>query len=118
MRKAPQDVEVGLNLVSPDDSPGSLLTPSGLVFVGSSPSSQAFTITNLNASPAQFRVSASTLDGGSWLQALPNTTLNPLAPGASQLITVQPDVRGQPPGVYYGTLVVQFAGFHSDVDVL
>ena len=120
---APQDVEVVLNLLSSDNSPGALLSPAGLVFTSfasANPSSQTFTITNLNASPAQFRITAATLDGNAWLQAVPNTTAAPISPGGSQLITVQPDVTGSGlvPGVYYGTLVVQFAGFHRDVAVL
>jgi uncharacterized protein (TIGR03437 family) len=113
---APQDVIVVFNLLSSDNSPGALLAPSGLIFVGASPSSQTFTITNLNAAPAQFRVTPATLDGGSWLQAVPNTTPNPIPSGGSQAITVQP--AAALPGVYFGTLVVQFAGYHRDVDVL
>jgi trimeric autotransporter adhesin len=120
---APQDVEVVLNLLSSANSPGALLSPAGLVFTSfasANPSSQTFTITNLNASLTQFRITAATLDGNAWLQAVPNTTAAPISPGGSQLITVQPDVTGSGlvPGVYYGTLVVQFAGFHRDVAVL
>ena len=90
---APQDAEIVLNLLSSDSSPDAVLAPSGLVFTAAAgkppkdPSSQVFTITNLNASPLQFYVNIGTF-GMNWLQAVPNTATIPA--GGSQPITVQP----------------------------
>jgi uncharacterized protein (TIGR03437 family) len=135
---APQDIEVVLNLLSPDNTPGALLTPAGMVFTtvaGANASSQTFVITNLDSSPLPFRITTATLDGNPWLQAAPTTTPNPIPPGGSQLITVQSyavqPVNMQPgatqpnpvaapltAGVYYGTVLVQFQGFDLNLYVL
>jgi uncharacterized protein (TIGR03437 family) len=84
------------------------------------PSSQTFVITNLNSSPAAFRITSATFDGNPWLQAVPTTTPAPIPAGGSQLITVQPDIvtTALPAGVYYGTVLVEFQGFHRDLNVL
>ena len=106
---APQDAEVVLNLLSSDSNPDAVLNPAALVFSsaagGENPSSQAFTITNLNATPLQFYVNTGAF-GLSWLQAVPNTATIPA--GGSQSITVQPSLTGLDAGVYRGTLTVQF----------
>jgi uncharacterized protein (TIGR03437 family) len=77
---------------------------------GTNPSSQTFTITNLNPSPLQFRLTAGTFDGHAWLQAVPTTTPNPIPAGGSQTITVQPDLQSTAliPGVYFGTATIDF----------
>jgi uncharacterized protein (TIGR03437 family) len=111
---APQDVEIVLNLLSASNSPGAVLTPAGMLFTspaGTNPSSQTFTITNLNASPLLFRINPGTFDGHAWLQTVPTTIPNPIPAGGSQIITVQPDLQstGLTPGVYFGTATIDFS---------
>ena len=106
---APQDAEVVLNLLPSGSNPEAVLTPAGLVFTSvaraQNPSSQVFTITNLNATPLQFYVNTGAF-GLSWLQAAPNTATIPA--GGTQPITVQPSLDGLEAGVYRGTLTMQF----------
>jgi len=110
---SPQDVEVVLNLLTPDDEPGPVIGPAGQVFTaiagGTDPSSQSFVITNLNAEPSDFSIFPTTLDRGGWLEAAPSYGTIPA--GGSQTIVVQPHVGALKATVYSGSVVAQFADF-------
>ena len=116
---SPQDVEIVLDLLTPDESPGPIIGPSGLVFTaiagGTDPSSQTFIITNLDPAPNDFKLNETTLDPNNWLEAAPGYGTIP--PGASQTIVVQPHVGKLTPGVYSGSVTVQFADFALLVNV-
>jgi hypothetical protein len=73
---SPQDVEVALNLLTPDFDPGAVVGPTGLVFAAtagnSDPGSQSFRITNLGASAVPFALRPVSI-GGAWLVARPDS---------------------------------------------
>ena len=116
---SPQEVEVVLNLLAPEDSPGAVVGPSGLVFsapaAGTDPSSQTFQITNLNPDDVPFALKAVPI-GGEWLIAAPD---NGTIPAASSItITVQPKVGKLAAGVYNGSIAMQIGSIPRAVNVV
>jgi uncharacterized protein (TIGR03437 family) len=117
---SPQQFEVVLNVMGGQQSAGANLAPSGLIFTapagGDSPSSQTFSITNLNASDAPLTVKATTTDGGDWLVVAPDN--GTILAGASQAITVQPNTGSLAAGVYQASVAVQAGSTALTVKVL
>ncbi len=117
---SPQQFEVVLNVVAPNQSSGATVAPSGLIFTtpagGDSPSSQTFVITNPSTSVASLAVNATTTSGGDWLAVAPDN--GTISPGASQIITVQPNVGSLAPGVYQASIIAQAGGTALTVNVV
>ncbi|HTW65419.1 MAG TPA: hypothetical protein VME17_12410 [Bryobacteraceae bacterium] len=107
---SPQFASVVLNLVSPANSPGGALSPSGLIFVGSvsgmNPAAQTVTISN--PSPDALTYLATPFSNGnvSWLNASP--TSGTVSAGQPAMMSVQPMLQGLTAGVYIGDLSVAF----------
>lgn len=119
---SPQQLEVVLNVVTPPQSStatAATATPSGLIFSapagGDSPSSQTFLITNLSATAVPLSVNATTT-GGAWLVVAPDN--GTIASGASQLITVQPNLGSLAAGVYTASIAAQVGGTALNVNVV
>jgi uncharacterized protein (TIGR03437 family) len=117
---SPQQFEVVLNVLAPNQAVGATVAPSGLIFTapanGDSPSSQTFLITNLGASTAPLSVNVTTTGGGDWLAVAPDN--GTIAPGASQNITVQPNLGSLAPGVYQASITAQAGGTALSVSVV
>ncbi len=116
---SPQQLEVVLNVLAPQQSAAATVTPSGLIYTalagGDSPSSQTFLITNLSTSAVPLAVNATTT-GGDWLVVAPNN--GSIAAGASQIITVQPTVGSLAAGVYQASIAAQAGGTALTVNVV
>jgi uncharacterized protein (TIGR03437 family) len=116
---SPQQLEVVLNVVTPDQNAGATVSPSGLIFKapagGDSPSSQTFSITNLGAADVPLALQVTT-PGGDWLAVAPDNGIVPA--GTSQTITVQPVLGSLASGVYNGSIAVQTGGTLLSVNVL
>jgi uncharacterized protein (TIGR03437 family) len=117
---SPQQFEVVLNVLAPNQPVGATVAPSGLIFTapanGDSPSSQTFLITNLSASAAPLSVNATTTGGGDWLAVAPDN--GTISAGASQTITVQPNIGSLAPGVYQASITAQAGGTALTVSVV
>ncbi|HTW64698.1 MAG TPA: hypothetical protein VME17_08790 [Bryobacteraceae bacterium] len=117
---SPQQFEVVLNVMSPQQSAGATVAPSGLIFTapagGVSPSSQTLQITNLNATGEPLTAKATTTDGADWLVVAPDN--GTIAAGAVQTITVQPNTGSLTAGVYQGSIAFQVGGMPLTVNVL
>jgi uncharacterized protein (TIGR03437 family) len=117
---SPQQFEVVLNVLSPQQSIGATVAPSGMIFTvpagGSDPSSQTFRLTNLNATNSTLGVKVTTTSGGNWLVVAPDSGF--IGAGASQNITVQPKVGALPAGVYKAAIALQVGGMPLTVNVL
>ena len=105
---SPQQLEVVLNVLSPDQPAGATVAPSGFIFTGPyggfDPSSQTFKVTNLSASDASLSVNVKS-NGGDWLVVAPNKGTIPA--GKSQIITVQPQTGSLSAGVYQASVALQ-----------
>jgi uncharacterized protein (TIGR03437 family) len=116
---SPQQLEVVLNVLAPDQNAGATVSPSGLIFRapagGDSPSSQTFRITNVGAVDAPLAVKVKTT-GGDWLVVAPDNGAIPA--GASQTIVVQPVLGALAVGVYNGSVAVQAGSTSLSVNVL
>jgi uncharacterized protein (TIGR03437 family) len=117
---SPQQFEVVLNVLSPQQSIGATLAPSGMIFTvpagGTDPSSQTFRLTNLNATNSTLGVKVTTTSGGNWLVVAPDS--GSIGAGASQNITVQPKVGTLPAGVYKASIALQVGGMPLSVNVI
>jgi trimeric autotransporter adhesin len=117
---SPQQFEVVLSVLAPNQTVGATAAPSGLIFTapagGDSPSSQTFVITNPSTSVASLAVNATTTSGGDWLAVAPDN--GTISPGASQIITVQPNIGSLAPGVYQASITSQAGGTALTVNVV
>lgn len=117
---SPQQFEVVLDVLGSGQTAGATLAPSGLIFTapagGNSPSSQTFTINNLNPSPAPLSVKITAATGGDWLVVAPDN--GSIAAGASQIITVQPQTGSLAAGVYRATVSLQVDATPLTVNVV
>ncbi len=117
---SPQQFEVVLNVLSPQQSIGATVAPSGMIFTvpagGTDPSSQTFRVTNLNATSSTLGVKVTTTSGGNWLVVAPDS--GSIGAGASQNITVQPKVASLPAGVYKAAIALQVGGMPLTVNVI
>ncbi|HEU5021723.1 MAG TPA: FG-GAP-like repeat-containing protein, partial [Bryobacteraceae bacterium] len=110
---APQDFQIVLN-VGPANAPP-LLTPapSGLTF-NTDGLPQTVTVYSTSASAAPYQASASTTDGGKWLEVTPTTgTASSAIPGTA---TVSVKTEGLSDGVYTGS--VSFAAASSGISTV
>jgi uncharacterized protein (TIGR03437 family) len=107
---SPQVASVVLNVVSPANSPGAFVAPTGLIFVGSAggadPASQNVTITNPSPNTLSYLVSPFTDTPTSWLDGSP--TSGSVSATQPATIRVQANMQGLAPGVYIGQLAVTF----------
>ena len=106
---SPQVVTVFLRVLPAGSDIGATATPSEHLFAtttAGSPSSQDLLLYNVAALPKSFRSSVST-DPGLRVVTLPTDgTLDPHLPTR---VVVQPYTDGLPPGVYNGTVTLQFS---------
>ncbi len=121
---SPQVVSVVVNVVTPDDSPGASVQPTGLIFVGTAggadPPAQTLSITNPSTSLA-FLV---TTFANGWFTATPlSGNVSSTQPAT---VSVQPSLQGLAPGVYTGDLTLNIAPvptqppqtFHNEILLL
>jgi uncharacterized protein (TIGR03437 family) len=117
---SPQQFEVVLNVLSPQQSIGATVAPSGMIFTapagGIDPSSQTFLVTNLNATNSTLAAKVTTTSGGNWLLVAPDN--GSIGAGASQNITVQPKVGALTAGVYKAAIALQVGGMPLTVSVI
>lgn len=119
---SPQTVTVLLNVLAPGSAdPGPEVSPTGLVFTGAAgsvPGSQTVFISNLSANPITYSSSLSTADGAHWFVAAPtNATLATTQPGQPSRVLVQPDFTNLAPGIYTGTLKLNFGAVVRTVTI-
>ena len=105
---SPQIASVVLNVVSPANSPGASVAPTGLIFVadqgGTNPAAQTVSITNPSPNALAFAVTAFSNNAATWLAATPSTgSVSATQPAT---LSVQPTLQGLQPGVYLGSLTV------------
>ncbi len=104
----PQFVTVKLNVLPVGGNPGVIVRPTGLIFAAlantSSPSSQ--TVDVATAIPAGSDFIGGVIARGTWPQAAPLSAT--ISVGQEQAISVQPSLGTLAPGVYQGTLTLQF----------
>jgi len=114
---SPQVASVVLNVVSPANSPGAFVQPTGLIFVGAAggtdPSAQAISITNPSPDALTFLATSFSNSNGSsgsgtsglnWFTATPSSgSVSATQPAT---VSVQPTLSGLAAGVYTGDLAV------------
>jgi uncharacterized protein (TIGR03437 family) len=107
---SPQVASVVLNVVSPANSPGAFVAPTGLIFVGSAggadPASQNVTITNPSPDALSFLVTPFSNNAVNWLDGSP--TSGSVSAGQPATLGVQPTLQGLAAGIYIGDLAVTF----------
>ena len=107
---SPQIVSVVLNVFTPDASPGALITPTGLIFVGqagTTPASKNISINNPSPTPIMFTTAVFSTTGPTFFTATPlNGTVRT---GTPSTVTVQPVLTGLTAGVYRGELDFVFS---------
>ena len=118
---SPQTVTVILTVLPAGSDPGPLIRPTGLIFVaaagGANPGSQTVTVTNLTATPFSFLSGRISDTPGNLFANSPAEAT--VAPNQPVRITVQPNLSNVSPGVYRGTLTLQFStGVASTVNLL
>jgi len=118
---SPQTATVVLNVLAAGSDPGPLIRPTGLIFAAlagsGNPPSQTFTITNLSATPFSFISGAISDNPGNLFTYTP--ALATVVPNQPVQISVTPNLNGVPPGVYRGTLTLQFSsGIASTVNLV
>ncbi len=106
---SPQFVTVKLIVLPAGSNPGISVQPAGLIFAAvtgtSSPGSQVINVATAN--PAGSSYVGSVVSSTGWLTAAPLSAI--LSAGQAQQITVQPKLDGLSPGVYQGSITLQFA---------
>ncbi len=116
----PQTVSVVLNVLPAGTDPGPLIRPTGLIFTarsGANPASQDVLVSNLTASPISFISGRLSDRPGNLFQHQP--VESPVLPNSPTRITVSPTLTGVDPGVYRGTLTLQFStGVAQTVNLL
>jgi uncharacterized protein (TIGR03437 family) len=107
---SPQVASVVLNVVSPANSPGAFVQPTGLIFVGSAggtdPTAQNVSITNPSPNVLQYLVSTFSNGATNWLTATP--TSGNVSSTQPATLSVQPSLQGLAAGVYIGDMTVTF----------
>jgi uncharacterized protein (TIGR03437 family) len=105
---SPQVASVVLNVVSPANSPGASVTPTGVIFVGSAggadPAAQNVSITNPSPDALSFLVTPFSNNASNWLAATP--TSGSVSSTQPATLSVQPTLQGLAPGIYIGDLAV------------
>jgi uncharacterized protein (TIGR03437 family) len=111
---SPQVTSVVLNVLSPANSPGAFVQPSGLIFVGDAggadPPAQTLSVTNPSPNALTFltTVFANSASGGgsSWAAASPSN--GSVSATQAATVSVQPSLQGLMPGTYIGDLALTF----------
>ncbi len=105
---SPQDFQVVLNVVQPNELPKPYPSPAGVVFTsigGAAVSPAAVGVFASSATPVNYQASASTSDGGNWLSVFPTKGSTSASATAQSTISVQP---GLAPGIYTGGVSYAF----------
>jgi uncharacterized protein (TIGR03437 family) len=107
---SPQVASVVLNVVSPANSPGALVQPAGMYFVGSvggtNPAAKTVSITNPSPNALTYLVTPFSNGNVSWLTATPASgSVSAAQPGT---LSVQPNLKGLNAGAYIGDLTIAF----------
>lgn len=126
---SPQVASVVLNVVSPANSPGGFVQPTGLIFVGSAggtdPAAQTLSITNPSPDALTFVASAFSNGASSWLAATPSS--GSVSAAEPAMMSVQPSLTGLTPGVYLGDLALVISAptasgtpqdFHNEIALI
>jgi uncharacterized protein (TIGR03437 family) len=115
---SPEVASVVLNVLSPDNSPGAFVQPSGLIFVGSAggtnPAAQTLSITNPSPNSLAYLVTSfsnSSSSGPSWLT--PSPVSGSVSASEPASVSVQPSLQGLAPGVYTADLTFNIAPANS-----
>jgi len=107
---SPQVASVVLNVVTPDKSPGALVTPTGLIFVGSaggaSPTAETISISNPSPTPISFNAAVFST-GPSFFTVQPQS--GNVSTGQPTTVSVQPSLAGLTAGVYRGEVDLLFS---------
>jgi uncharacterized protein (TIGR03437 family) len=115
---SPQIASVVLNVVSPANSPGAFVQPTGLIFVGSAggtdPKPKTLSVTNPSPNALTYLATAFNTSGSggtSWFSATPASgSVSATQPAT---VSVQPTLKGLTPGVYTGDLTLTIASAAS-----
>jgi uncharacterized protein (TIGR03437 family) len=103
-------VTVVLNVATAGSGPGPQVQPAGLIFAGTkgaAPGSQNLLVSNATTTPVVYNSAHLTLDGGDWLQYLPNNSS--VASGQPQPVVVEPAFAPLAGGVHQGSITFLFA---------
>jgi uncharacterized protein (TIGR03437 family) len=105
---SPQVASVVLNVLSPDNSPGAFVKPTGLIFVGAAggtdPQAKTLSITNPSPNALTYLVTSFSTGGSNWFTATPASgSVSATQPAT---VSVQPSLKGLTPGVYTGDLTL------------
>jgi uncharacterized protein (TIGR03437 family) len=106
----PQTVSVVLNVLPAGSDPGPLIRPTGLIFTtrpGSDPAPQSVVVSNLSATSTSFISGRLSDRPGNLFDHQPVEAM--VDPAAPVTITVSPKLASVDPGVYRGTLTLQFS---------
>jgi uncharacterized protein (TIGR03437 family) len=105
---SPQTASVVLNVLSPANSPGGFVQPTGLIFTGTfggtDPAAKTLSITNPSPDALTYLVTPFINSGGAWFTATPQSgSVSATEPAT---VSVQPSLQGLQPGFYIGDLVL------------
>lgn len=109
---SPQVASVVLNVLSPADSPGASVQPSGLIFVGTAgganPAAKSLSITNPSPTALTYLGTAfsnsGTNNGTNWITFSPSSgSVSATQPAT---VSVQPNLKGLAAGIYLGQLAL------------
>jgi uncharacterized protein (TIGR03437 family) len=107
---SPQFVTVVLNILPATANPGASVSPTGMIFTavvnGANPASQPVAVSDVLSRSTSFTATGTTTTSPSWFTVTPSQ--GTIQPGQTMNIQVQPNVTNLPPGVYTGTLTLQF----------
>ncbi|MFN0171645.1 MAG: BACON domain-containing protein [Bryobacteraceae bacterium] len=107
----PQIVTVVVNVLPAGSDPGPLIRPTGLIFAGragsANPGAQPFTVTNLSARATSFLSGRISSGPANLFTHVPTEAA--VLPNEPVRVLVQPNLGPQSPGIYRGTLTLQFA---------
>jgi len=107
---SPQFVTVVLNILPATANPGASVSPTGMIFTavvnGANPASQSVAVSDVLSRSTSFTATGTTITSPSWFTVTPSQ--GTIQPGQTMNIQVQPNVTNLAPGVYSGTLTLQF----------
>ena len=107
---SPQFVTVVLNILPATANPGASVSPTGMIFTavvnGASPASQSVAVSDVLSRSTSFTATGTTTTSPSWFTVAP--AQGTIQPGQTVNLQVQPNVTNLAPGVYRGTLTLQF----------
>ncbi len=115
---SPQVATVVLNVVSPANSPGAFVQPTGLIFVGvangANPAARTIAITNPSPNALSYLTTAFSngstngpSSGPIWFSAIPSSGMVSASQPAT--VSIQPNLAGLLKGVYTGDLTINIS---------